>query len=58
MKKCPFCKSQGILIPWESGDNNPKEKLFQPGCFQGIHKMDFVGTKEECLDLWNNRNHF
>lgn len=25
---------------------------------QGVHKMDFIGTKEECIDFWNYRNHF
>lgn len=54
MKPCPFCKENGTLKRWNSGDYAWKENLFQPGCV-GDHTMDFVGTEKECIDFWNDR---
>ncbi len=58
MRVCPVCGSSGILRQFEEGDRPSKDGLFQPGCFQGTHIMDFVRTKDECIDFWNYRKHF
>jgi hypothetical protein len=58
MRICPFCKDKGILHPWDEGDYPSKEGAWMPGCASGEHIMNFVGTKEECIDFWNYRKHF
>jgi len=58
MKKCPFCGSDGTLIQFHTdGCSYSLDTMeFQPGCTSGEHKMDFVGTMEECIEYWNNRS--
>jgi hypothetical protein len=50
---CPFCGEPGELFLY-CGDDEHFEKLYQSGCKSG-HKMDYIGSKRECVDHWNKR---
>ena len=54
MLPCPFCGKPGDLLIWNGMVVDMDQ--FMPGC-TGEHSLDFIGTKRECVEFWNQRNH-
>ncbi len=55
MKPCPFCGESGVLFEYNGESLYPVGQEYQPGCEYGGHKFDYVGTRRECIDFWNQR---
>ena len=61
LKPCPFCGSEARLL--DEADYNYRKiggedytvGCKNPDCLVFVTDMDLVGSKEDCIRLWNQR---